>query len=712
MSFKVFDNKRPTIGVLMDSLNAFDEYFEQEFAYLCNKMDLNLLLFPEELATRFRSDKKGTNIAFQFLNSNAIDGLVLMNNAISIYEEEEQFRRVFEKYGKHPLVCVGNDLEGVTTVVEDGRSGLRGALRHLIEDHDYREIAIINGEKTHRHAVNRFNTYKEMLEEYGIPYDEKRVVQGDYTVESGRQGVAKLLDENKATFEAIFAANDEMAIGAMEELIRRGYRIPEDMKILGYDDIRPVQFDFSPLSTVSQPVREMAKAALEQVLAQIQGDMSVKKIVLPSHFVKRNTCGCSVEVMVNREHLVHQGIERIIQDQEYKSFMMQSVHEVASAGDTEALRESIVQALPHLGIRNMFLALYDKEAKEVQQWKIPLKSSVFLAYREMERIREVEGREFVTEEIIPRELQLVDGRKTMILGPLYFHEELLGYTFFELGMQYARIYESIRKQIATILKFILLLEDIRQTQERLIESEKMAALANLVAGVAHEINTPIGVSVAAASYLEKQNRDMAAAYEAGKVKKSEFEQFLDNNLETASILMQNLNKAGELVNSFKNISVDQTSEQKRIFQVRSYLDQILLSLKPKLKDRDVDVHIDCDEELAVLGYPGAFSQIITNLVLNSLSHAFREDEEGTIRIQVEKVREKVRLVYSDNGKGIPEEDLDRIFEPFYTTNRSGGGTGLGLNVIYNLVRQKLDGQIRCTSKQGKGCRFEVEWKEQ
>ena len=173
------------------------------------------------------------------------------------------------------------------------------------------------------------------------------------------------------------------------------------------------------------------------------------------------------------------------------------------------------------------------------------------------------------------------------------------------------------------------------------------------------------------------------------------------------MVLANLNRASDLIRSFKMVAADQVSEARRPFNVRAYIDELLLSLRPKLKKTAHRIEVCCDEALTIESYPGAFAQILTNFILNSLVHAFAPDQAGLIRIEVEVTGAGLELRYSDNGRGMPAEVRDRIFEPFFTTARSQGSTGLGLHIVFNIVTATLGGSIRCESGPGQGTTFLV-----
>ncbi len=251
------------------------------------------------------------------------------------------------------------------------------------------------------------------------------------------------------------------------------------------------------------------------------------------------------------------------------------------------------------------------------------------------------------------------------------------------------------------------LERLRTTQQQLVESEKMAALGGLVAGVAHEINTPIGIGITGASLLEQRTRELAAQLEGGGLKRKQLRRYLETATETSEMILANLQRAGELIQSFKQVAVDQSSEGRRRFEVHAYLRRVLISLRPELRRRPVTALLTGARGLKIVNYPGALAQVVTNLVMNSLTHAFAPGEAGTIEITLAAVEgsDTLALEFADDGRGIPRENLAKIFEPFFTTQRGRGGTGLGLHLVYNLVTQRMGGTIRCESAPGQGARF-------
>jgi signal transduction histidine kinase len=248
------------------------------------------------------------------------------------------------------------------------------------------------------------------------------------------------------------------------------------------------------------------------------------------------------------------------------------------------------------------------------------------------------------------------------------------------------------------------LENLRNTQSQLIESEKLSSLGGMVAGVAHEINTPIGLCITTQSFIEDLFKDIKQRFENDSISEGNFTEFMMSMEESVDILRKNLERAAKLVKSFKLVSEDQTGEAARRFNLEEYLQEILSTLQPKFRMTQHVVNIRCAEEINIRSYPGALSQVITNLIMNSLLHGFTDINKGTITLAVEHQDNQVKILYADDGQGLTEEAQVKIFEPFFTTKRGYGGTGLGMHLVYNLVSQTLQGSIQL-QQVSQGCAF-------
>ncbi len=250
------------------------------------------------------------------------------------------------------------------------------------------------------------------------------------------------------------------------------------------------------------------------------------------------------------------------------------------------------------------------------------------------------------------------------------------------------------------------LQRLEATQQELLRSEKMAALGQLVAGVAHEVNTPLGVALTASSVLREASARLSTQVEAGQVRRSDFDRFLGTVAESTGMVERNLERAAQLIANFKQVSVDRTSDGRRQFDLASYLEEVLESLRLMWKRRPIGMEVDCPDGVLLDSFPGAIGQVITNLTQNAVFHAFADESEGHMRIVCRRLgKNQVEIRLSDNGIGMPEEVRCQVFDPFFTTRRSEGGTGLGLHIVFNLVTQKLGGSIRVQSEPGQGSEF-------
>ena len=273
------------------------------------------------------------------------------------------------------------------------------------------------------------------------------------------------------------------------------------------------------------------------------------------------------------------------------------------------------------------------------------------------------------------------------------------------GGEYAGIGLGLELMRRSALQTEATLRELQNVQASLIRSEKLASLGGLVSGVAHEINTPVGVTLTAASQLLELTAELVDAYRAGGLKKSQLDSFVDACAEGAQLIVGNARRAAELVQSFKQVAVDRTSDERRSFDLKTYVREVLMSLRPHLRQQHHRITVHCPNSVELDGYPGALSQVLTNLVMNALLHGFEGRTDGLIVISVQADGDRVELIFEDNGCGIPSEHQDRVFEPFFTTKRGAGGSGLGLNIVYNIVNRTLGGSIVLDSVAGRGTRF-------
>ena len=274
----------------------------------------------------------------------------------------------------------------------------------------------------------------------------------------------------------------------------------------------------------------------------------------------------------------------------------------------------------------------------------------------------------------------------------------------QLEQQVTQRTQALKESNSELLKT---LEQLHQYQGQLVESEKMASLGDMVAGIAHEVNTPIGLSVTASTLLQDKLAVMQEKFDAKRISTNEFERFLKDCDENLQIIYRNLNKAADLVTSFKQVAVDQSSEVDRDIEINSFMNDVLMSVKPRrLNPEHFPINVHCEGDIQVRAKAGPLNQILMNLIINSMVHAFEGREKGQIDIRFQLVSDnELEIIYTDNGHGVDADISRKIFDPFVTTKRGSGGSGLGLHLVYNLVTQVLGGNIHFFSEENNGVEF-------
>ena len=252
------------------------------------------------------------------------------------------------------------------------------------------------------------------------------------------------------------------------------------------------------------------------------------------------------------------------------------------------------------------------------------------------------------------------------------------------------------------------LRNLRETQNFLIEAEKLAALGRLVAGVAHEINTPVGTSLTVASSLERKTAAIADELAHGNLKRSTLNEFLEISHAASSQLVANLNHAADMIQSFKQVATDRNYSNRRIFDLGELTEQIIRSLRPGLTDQRLVLRVDCQSDLRMDSYPGPYGQVLTNLFLNSVTHAFSDRTEGIVSIKVRASGdENVEILFADTGCGMSLDVRRKAFDPFFTTRRDQGCTGLGLHIVYTIVANCLGGRLDLDSEPDEGTKIKI-----
>jgi len=678
-------------------------------------------------------------MALACLKSKTIDGVLVISNLMDHYPNARLQERIFDRLYPYPVSSYGQEFPGIPCVVTENAAPMHDLALHLMDEHACRSFWHIRGPSETGEIQERTCGFLQALAERQIPEESVRTISGEYSFQHGKRSVEHMLEEQRPLPDAIVCACDEIAMGALKALREHDIQVPSDVRVTGYDDMEHYRYAGAGLTTVRQPQDEMVERALDLLCEQIGGHMPAFRSVVPSRLIRRTSCGCpkeTVERTAAADEAPFAGTEPV-DIMRATTGRFSEILRLMEGESIEQLIQTSLSVLPVLGITTLFLLQYEYEGAApkripAEERRIPESMRVLFAYRDAAHCPELEQKTCRSGELLPDDLLRRLPRQPL-LSPLFRNGMPLGLLVTDLSEQEANVHEFLRRQFSTARMTIDLvgglrkanarleaysreqeedrrtleqaLRSLRETQRQLVESEKMAALGNLVAGVAHEINTPLGVGISAATLAEGQLKILSEKYERGELERSGMDEFLEVSRESFEILVMNLRKAAGLVSSFKQVSVDQTMDEIRQFNLQEYIGTILQSMKPAFRKKSVDIELVCDPGITIRSYPGAISQILINLLMNAIVHAFPGDRKGHIRIEATLVGGRLELRFSDDGVGIPPENLGHIFEPFFTTNRSAGGTGLGLNIVYNLVVARLKGTIACESVPEQGTTF-------
>lgn len=306
---------------------------------------------------------------------------------------------------------------------------------------------------------------------------------------------------------------------------------------------------------------------------------------------------------------------------------------------------------------------------------------------------------FVFLDILP---QVLDEKALLQAYIALFFFSLMGHFFQKMTFKITEMLAKKNTRLEETLK------ELHFAQETLIDTEKMAALGSLVSGVAHEVNTPVGTALTGISQIRYSTTELEKEFLNDKMDEKTFLSYLESTKSLSTMSEESLVRAAKLIRSFKEISVDQHSDEKREIDLKQYIDEVIHTLSIELKNYGIRVNNDIPENINLLTYPGYISQIFSNLILNAIKHAFESSKDNTITMHAMQEDNKTVITFKDNGKGVSDEVAEKLFDPFFTTARGKGGSGLGLNIVYNLLTSKLHGTIGIDTEYKDGLGFIIE----
>jgi len=808
--------KRSTIAFLTRSLSEgtpITSWIEMmDFAH---DRDFNLLIVVGRML-QSSAAVPSPNILYQLVTPNSADG-VIISGGLGHYVGTQSLQDFCELFAPLPVVCTEILLDQYPGVTTQFYGGMRTLMQHLIHDHGYRRIAFIRGSVSSVSGEDRFRAYTDSLADAGLPFDPLLIAPGDFFAPSGENAVRLLVDERRVHFDALVAANDDMAIDAMLALQARDIRVPEDIAIAGFDDLVAARSMFPPLTTVHLSAGAETRSAAELLVATLNGEPVQHRVDIPTQLIIRQSCGCTSSALADFEvpsqsvvtvtpatlterrtlvasHMIsacndtlsptesamlYRWHDAFVNDMqgttgEFKKFLTEfaalfgasrinhttwqsilSVHrrhvhplltdpiefqraenlwqygrvflaEIAlnieaqreyrqaqldamlrSVGenlittfDLKGLSETIVRDFSKLGIPACYVALYTENAAAPN--RIPDQACLILAYNASGVITLApEGRAFPIREIVPPEyLPAPSARSTLAVLPLQFRNEHFGYVVFEVGPLNGFVYETLRLHLSSALKGALLVEQMKDLYTEAVRAKTLAEKANqlktqLLANVSHELRTPLNVILSYSRLALDERRDGQVSQEL----RADLEHIHDSG--------QHLIR---LINDLLDLSradIGELDLYPETIAPRPFLEQTFRTMLDSSSPvAGVAWKLELPPRLPVIqADPTRLRQIIFNL----LSNASKFTDTGEVVLGADVIPPHFHIWVRDTGYGIPVDQQERIFEPFFSESRVNHrpeGIGLGLTITRRLIALH-GGSLLLESQPGKGSTFHI-----
>jgi DNA-binding LacI/PurR family transcriptional regulator/signal transduction histidine kinase/CheY-like chemotaxis protein len=817
-----------TLAILADGLA--DEYqtaLVEGIIEAAQEAGVNLLLIDGcVMRSPFRFDQQHTTV-YDLARSNDVDGIVLQAGTISNHLGLEELTRYCERFRPLPIASLSAAIEGATGIVVDGRPALREGIQHLVEGHGCRRIAFMGGPEGNTEASERLRTFREVVATYGLRPTESLILTGNFQYKAGADAVSVLLDERGVTFDAIVAANDLMALGAIDALRARDVGVPRDVAVIGFDDIHESKYSSPPLTTIRQPLRQQGRLAVDVLLRRLRGEQLADVLTIPAELVIRRSCGCYAgslhsaspapaipvpdrtgtaaideALKARRSHTLeamrwpvsgrsegipagwaeklldsllrelrgapaaftetvgtllkettHRGAtslpwqaalsslqhevmpclapdqtmasraeylidaarvlvgEAIEDTQAHHRLMLErrtrslsdAAETLSGAFDLQSLATALGECLPWLGIPSAFVVL-DRDFDTGE----PRVAIAYDPRRDAATLARITGSKLESSSL-PVGLLPTDRTYTMIVEPLFFKFDPLGYAIFEMGPKDAFTYDSLRIRVSGALKVSGLIEELRVRADQLRQAQKMETLGQLSGAIAHDFNNLLQ---AINGYAE-----LAAAAARGN----------DELLDDIEQIVRAATRASELTRQLLTFS-QPTRTNARTVNVNECISQTVPMMKHLLGPTIELSTVLRPEAGSIQIDPAQFEQAIVNLCVNSRD-AMPEGGSVTIETGLRSAAQPIPansatskadvlapppsssqslsfVSVSDTGTGIEPDVRSRIFEPFFTTKEMGHGTGLGLSIVYGIVRS-ASGSILVESEPGHGTRFSL-----
>jgi DNA-binding LacI/PurR family transcriptional regulator/signal transduction histidine kinase len=714
-----------TIGVIVAHLEGFYTTELMASMYRCARaMGVRLLMIRTG-----QNSPKTIPVA-----ADLVDGWIIVQKSVKADAIESML-----KAGK-PVVSIAGDFlsDKVLAIRSDSRSGIQAAVDQWVKN-GRREIAFL-GWEGNVDVQARLAVFRECLAQHNVPARAEYELMLPYA----RLAEAVLAVQGSLAaglpLNAILAASDMLAMGAVQAVRSAGLRVPQDVAVIGYDNVPPCRTYSPPLASVDQDYESACRAALTALCEQLDsGVLRGGDCLIPSRLIDRVSSGSGTTIIPDQDRDGRDADASLVTE------IRMGMEAVKNMITTEPIsRQARLMAMaPYLewlctaewceadghGAPLRMVEAFNFVAparvgqlpEKISVQQFPPLQTVWETAAEGNRLCIVvptvhAQRVSVMLAIAPFETPL----QVALLPSLMQYVDLLAITLERMALEseaqerearYRHLSENLELRVQertysleqSNAELARTLDTLKHATEELVRAERMAALGSLVAGVSHELNTPIGIGVTVVSTLQEHLAQLKRDIGSGGIRRSAMTQYLDGTGMGLDVLTRSLDSARSLVESFKQVAMDQSSDQRRRFDLERTLQDVVITLGPMYKSTPHKLHVELTPGIAMDSYPGPLGQVITNLVANALLHAFEGRAVGNMWLTTRLLSSDwIEILFRDDGVGIAREHRARVFDPFFTTKLGQGGSGLGLNIVYNLVTVALGGRIHLVSELGKG----------
>lgn len=712
---------RPHLALFTELLDFDDSYSDLLWRAAdsrARERNVDLMICVGHRIGRTDPDDPAHNRLFRLALERSWDGVVL-GHIVYQHMTEAGLEALARWTDRHPAAVTSVPLGSAPVMEFENSSGMVELMGHLLGQHSKKRVVFVSGPLRTGDAAVRHRVWETSLAAAGLPHGPEWVVQGDFNplfCPHILEEVAEKIRERNA--DAVVTSSDLLAEHLIRGLPALGIRVPEDVAVTGFDDI-PLASQMNPgITTVRQPIWEQFRTAVDGALDGTCHDTPAAQGCL----VVRGSCGCPEEAVL---HEPSRWRQKVLEAREQTRGLRSQVANLnLFAGRLDALEgigslEALFEEwMPRLGIRSHALSLSCSVDGSLEPWigTDPFEGEAgWLRWGgSYPALPPGQPLVFPAHQLAPEAWWDRPDRRTSVALPLVLNGAWYGVVLLEIGIEGNLMCRGVQELTASFLdREHRLKEEVRRALEARIstqlEAEKNRTLGLLVAGFSHDLATPFSVGQDSIQLLIDGLAEIRRDLSAGVLSKNRLEAFLERGTTLADLLASAWLRATELVERFKRVGTEvPRADLRRVF-LRPFLSDLLQSLRPLWRHKNVTVELEIDPGLEVQTRVSAFADILTNLVQNALIHAFPQGQPGHIVVRTVVEGQNCRLEFEDDGAGVPAEWAERIFEPYVTSKEGSGGTGLGLAVVRQRTQGLLGGSVRCEPVPEGGTRFVLEF---